>query len=151
MTRTRQPTQPQAGRLEPAYNLFRREHEPDLCCAVPQDHRVPAFISPDQWSYAGTIHGGSAPLGFRARAAHDGVRLNGFYLFHAHQVRPRLASVAQTAISPPQRLATAVRRARRSRLQAAQKVDGPNLGTVVGAQIAGADPSVPASRDRSPA
>ena len=146
MTRRRQQSRPYAGSggFEATYNLFRRKLEPDLHCAVPQDHRVPDFIGPDHWSYEGTIQESSgAPLGFRTRPARLGVRLNGFYLFHAHQVRPRITSVDQVTLSPPRRLATAVKRARRPRLQAARQEDGPSLGTHVGAQVAGSGPRLP--------
>jgi hypothetical protein len=70
-----------------AFNVFVRHRQPDLRCAVRQDHRVPTFIRQDAWSFAYTIDfsipSRPAPRGFRPDAAHEAMRLTGFYLFHA--------------------------------------------------------------------
>jgi len=80
----------QAGEARSAsYNLFRRREEPDLYCAVPQPRPVPAFVSGDEWEFAGAVLAGDgAPLGFDPRAALAGARLNGFYVFLARSAVP---------------------------------------------------------------
>ena len=68
--------------LRLAYNLFRRRLMPDLCCAVPEDRPVPAFLEGTTWEYAGTLHQNNLPPpGFDPTAAELGVQLNGFHLF----------------------------------------------------------------------
>ena len=68
--------------LETPYNLFRRKLAPDLCCALPEDRPVPAFLDGDTWEYAGTLREGDVPpLGFDRAAAELGAQLNGFHLF----------------------------------------------------------------------
>jgi hypothetical protein len=58
-----------------------------LRCAVRQDHPIPTFIREEAWSFACTIDlsipSRPAPRGFRPDAAHEAMRLTGFYLFHA--------------------------------------------------------------------
>ena len=72
----------------PAYNLFRRKRQTDLCCAVPEDRLIPDFLAPEGWEFVGTVrHPPDAPPGFKEEAARVGVRLRGFYLFQAHTVR----------------------------------------------------------------
>lgn len=67
-----------------AYNLFRRRNEPDLYCAVPEDHPVPSFISGEAWDFGGTLDSPVTTLrGFDPQAARHGVRLTGYYLFLA--------------------------------------------------------------------
>jgi hypothetical protein len=76
---------------EPVYNLFRRRAEPELYCAVPEDHAVPAFVAHEDWEYAGKVKEAAEPDAFHRRAARVGVRLSGFYLFQA--VHPRHARI----------------------------------------------------------
>ncbi|WP_245239756.1 hypothetical protein [Methylobacterium variabile] len=74
---------PRTVRRWPTYNLFRRREEPDLICAVPNDFPVPAFVSGEAWTYAGSISAPSeAPAGFSAEAAEHGAEICGFHLFH---------------------------------------------------------------------
>ncbi len=76
---------PRSASLERSYNLFRRKHERDLYCAVPEDCPVPVFIDGEQWEYAMTVIGPrGTPLGFKQAAALSGCSNNGFYLFYAH-------------------------------------------------------------------
>jgi hypothetical protein len=71
------------------YNLFRNREREDLCCAVPEDHAVPGFVTNRDWSFSGPLASANAPRGFDARAAAGGVQLNGFYVFQ--EVRPTLS------------------------------------------------------------
>jgi hypothetical protein len=65
----------------PLYNLFRRQEEPHLHCAVPEDRPVPGFIGQDSWAFCGTLsERTNTPRGFDEHAA-TGARFNGFYLF----------------------------------------------------------------------
>jgi hypothetical protein len=70
-----------------SFNVFVRHRQPDLHCAVRQDHPIPTFIRQQVWSFACTIDlsipSQPAPRGFRPDAAHEAMRLTGFYLFHA--------------------------------------------------------------------
>ncbi|HVL73287.1 MAG TPA: hypothetical protein VM434_15580 [Beijerinckiaceae bacterium] len=67
-----------------AYNLFRRKGDTDLFCAVPEECAVPGFLQGRSWEFSGRLsEPRSAPIGFDARAATTGVRLNGFYLFQS--------------------------------------------------------------------
>lgn len=67
------------------YNLFRRKGQRALCCAVRQDKPVPAFLHGEAWDFGGTIFDDAAsPTGFRAKAASEATRINGYYLFHTH-------------------------------------------------------------------
>jgi len=72
-------------RPSPSYNLFRREDKPDLYCAVPEDQTVPSFLRGEHWAFVGRIKQAAALPGFQEEQARSGVRLNGFYLFMAHQ------------------------------------------------------------------
>ncbi|TGE00289.1 hypothetical protein [Methylobacterium nonmethylotrophicum] len=82
---------PRTVRRWPTYNLFRRRAEPELVCAVPNDFPVPAFITGEAWSYAGSISAPSeAPPGFSAAVAEHGAETCGFHLFHQ---LPAVASV----------------------------------------------------------
>ncbi len=64
------------------YNLFRNRQRPELLCAVPEDRPVPSFLEPDDWSFEWPLRPPDMrPPGFEDRAAHVGVRFNGFYLF----------------------------------------------------------------------
>ena len=67
-----------------AYNLFRYRDNQDLICAVPEDHAVPRFIAGRTWGFDRKLtEAATAPTGFNTRAATNGVRLNGFYLFQS--------------------------------------------------------------------
>ena len=67
-----------------AYNLFRHRGEPQLVCAVSEDCAVPGFIAPKAWGFDRKLtEPVAAPMGFDAKAAADGVRFNGFYLFQS--------------------------------------------------------------------
>jgi hypothetical protein len=70
------------------YNLFRNRDREDLCCAVPEDKPVPAFVTDQGWTFAGPVGGQKRPRGFDGRAADEGARLNGFYVFQ--EVRPTM-------------------------------------------------------------
>ena len=69
----------------PAYNVFRRKHQPALRCAVPLDLPVPSFVSGETWDFGGTVTGEQPPPGFKPEAADQAVRHTGYYLFHAVQ------------------------------------------------------------------
>jgi hypothetical protein len=67
-----------------AYNLFRRKRKQDFYCAVPEDRAVPAFLHADNWEFDRRVEEtAGAPFGFDARAAQEGSRFIGFYLFQA--------------------------------------------------------------------
>jgi hypothetical protein len=69
-----------------AYNLFRHSDKQDLVCAVPEDCAVPGFIADRTWDFERKLmEPATAPRGFDASAATDGVRLNGFYLFQSFE------------------------------------------------------------------
>jgi hypothetical protein len=70
-----------------SYNLFRLKGRESMCCAVPEDHVVPAFLTDRRWSFGGRIDGAEALRGFDGRAAATGVRFNGFYLFQSFEAR----------------------------------------------------------------
>ena len=64
------------------YNLFRREGENHLVCAVPEDCAIPGFIDGPAWEFDTKLTGATpTPTGFDPRAAADGARFHGFYLF----------------------------------------------------------------------
>lgn len=64
------------------YNLFRNKQRAALLCAVPEHRPVPTFLNPEQWTFERTLQASDvSPPGFEDRAAHVGVRFNGFYLF----------------------------------------------------------------------
>ena len=76
-----------------AYNLFRHRSKQELVCAVPEDCPVPGFIATKAWGFDRKVtEPAAAPVGFKASAASDSVRFNGFYLFqsfckHARSIR----------------------------------------------------------------
>lgn len=90
------PAHPKSRRRETApadsrarYRLFRRQHEPELYCAVPPGQPLPAFLRSDLWQAIGEMHeAGPMPLGFDPEAARIGIQLNGFYLFIAFDPIP---------------------------------------------------------------
>ena len=68
-----------------SYNLFRSTKPDGLVCAVPEERSVPSFVVEPHWQFGGRIEGQEAPLGFDRKAAMEGVRFNGFYLFASFQ------------------------------------------------------------------
>ena len=67
--------------IELRYNLFRHKWRPDLCCAVPEHHPVPSFITGDQWDYGGTRDGAISPPGWNLTAVDAGMCLDSSHLF----------------------------------------------------------------------
>ena len=66
----------------PAYNLFRHRDKQHVICAVPEGHGVPNFIAEKTWEFVRKLaEPAAAPIEFNPRAATEGVRVNGFYLF----------------------------------------------------------------------
>ncbi len=70
-----------------SYNLFRLRGQEAVCCAVPEDHAVPTFLTGRRWSFGGRIDAPHGPVGFDDRAADTSVRFNGFYLFQSLEAR----------------------------------------------------------------
>jgi len=68
-----------------SYNLFRSTLPDGLVCAVPEQRSVPSFLVEPNWQFGGRTDGADAPLGFDRKAAMEGVRFNGFYLFATFQ------------------------------------------------------------------
>ena len=71
-----------------SYNLFRSTKPDGLVCAVPEERSVPAFVVEPNWEFGGRLgsqDAPDAPLGFDRKAALEGVRFNGFYLFASFQ------------------------------------------------------------------
>lgn len=67
-----------------AYNLFRRKRKQDFYCAVPEDRAVPTFLQAETWEFDRRVEEPArAPFGFDPKAAREGSRFNGFYLFQA--------------------------------------------------------------------
>ena len=65
-----------------AYNLFRHRDKQHVICAVPEGRAAPGFIAEKTWEFVRKLaEPTAAPTGFDPKAAMDGVRLNGFYLF----------------------------------------------------------------------
>jgi len=66
----------------PAYNLFRHREKQHVICAVPEGLTVPNLIAEKTWEFVRKLaEPAAAPIGFNPRAATEGVRVNGFYLF----------------------------------------------------------------------
>lgn len=61
------------------YNLFRRQNEEDLYCAVPEDVPVPPFVTDERWEWTQSLDV-SQLSGFDAKAAEISANRNGFYL-----------------------------------------------------------------------
>jgi hypothetical protein len=84
MTSVQPPRPDQPDPADYAYNLFRNKQRPDIICAVPEDRPVPHFIDQERWTFEQPLRPLQArPPGFDSKAAHTGVRFNGFYLFYA--------------------------------------------------------------------
>ena len=64
------------------YNLFRRQNEEDLYCAVPADVAVPSFLTDETWEWAQSLDVRQLS-DFDAEAAEISANTNGFYLFHS--------------------------------------------------------------------
>ncbi|WP_336492274.1 hypothetical protein [Methylobacterium nigriterrae] len=81
------PSQTENGMQAPpaAYNVFRRKRKPALHCAVRQDRPVPTFVNGETWDFGGIATMTEPPPGFQPEAAHEAMRLTGYYLFHALQ------------------------------------------------------------------
>jgi hypothetical protein len=72
------------------YNLFRRKGASHLVCAVAEDCAVPTFIDADGWGFGGKVREpNSRPIGFDPRAAAEGSRFHGFYLFQSFGIPER--------------------------------------------------------------
>ena len=56
------------------YNLFRRQNEEDLYCAVPVDVAVPSFVTDERWEWAQSLDVSQLEIS---------ANTNGFYLFHS--------------------------------------------------------------------
>jgi hypothetical protein len=70
------------------FNLFRNQQRPELRCAVPEDRPIPHFLGPEQWAFERALRPlDPPPPGFHRRAAHAGIRFNGFYLFQLTDLR----------------------------------------------------------------
>jgi hypothetical protein len=64
-----------------AYNLFQHKCASRFVCAVAKGSAVPGFMG-TAWEYVGSVGGAaSLPAGFDPRAAAEGSRFHGFYLF----------------------------------------------------------------------
>jgi hypothetical protein len=75
------------------YNLFRNKQRTALLCAVPEHRPVPNFLNVEQWIFERTLQASAVgPPGFDDRAAHVGVRYNGFYLFQVTAFQRRMAA-----------------------------------------------------------
>src|SRR3954453_8138513 len=81
-----------SGEYRPTFNLFRHKRLPDLLCAVPEDHPVPAFVTGSSWTFAGTVSETYGLVERNWRGVEDGVNLIGFYLFHSCPVRQEVPS-----------------------------------------------------------
>ena len=57
-------------------NVFRHKGRLDLCCAVPEHHPVPSFITGDQWEYWGTRYDAISPPGWNLTAVDAGMCLD---------------------------------------------------------------------------
>jgi hypothetical protein len=87
-----------------SYNLFRSTQPDGLVCAVPEERSVPSFVVGPHWQFGGRIENQEAPLGFDRRAAVEGVRFNGFYLFASFQKdRPGREGLAAFPVCPAHR------------------------------------------------
>ncbi|WP_462117002.1 hypothetical protein [Methylorubrum extorquens] len=46
---------------------------------------MPSFVQDETWEFGGTVWSEEPPTGFHPEAAHQAMRLTGYYLFHALQ------------------------------------------------------------------
>jgi hypothetical protein len=67
-------------------SVYRREGEPGLCCAVPADEPVPAFVGGGPWRRDAAL--------LDPHAAGEALRSMGFYMFHG-VVEPEPGSARQ--------------------------------------------------------
>jgi hypothetical protein len=63
-------------------DLFRRQGEANLFCALLKSLPVPKFLIEDEWEYARPVDVGTLS-GFDAAVARVSAGANGFYLFHS--------------------------------------------------------------------
>jgi PAS domain-containing protein len=80
---SREPAPARPERRSCTYKLFRNKPRPELLCAVPEDRSGPSFLASQEWEFERHLRPWHNQPGFRDRAAHAGVQLNGFYLFQA--------------------------------------------------------------------
>jgi hypothetical protein len=78
-------------------NLFRHKWQPDLCCAVPEHHPVPSFVTGEQWDFGGTWEGPIPPPGLKPTAAEPGLCVDGSHLFEVPGPRERLTTTEHPA------------------------------------------------------
>ena len=69
-----------------AFNVFQRQRQPALRCAVRQDRPVPTFITGEIWSFGGTTTVEQPSPGFQPEAANEAMRFTGYYLYEAKSV-----------------------------------------------------------------
>lgn len=85
------PAQP--GLRNCVYNLFKNKQRSEILCAVPEDHPIPGFLGPEQWTFDRPLRPlDMLPPGFHERAAQTGVRFNGFYLFQVTDTHGKIAA-----------------------------------------------------------
>jgi hypothetical protein len=66
------------------YNLFLRKRANHRVCAVAEDCTIPTFIDTGEWEFAGQVRESDRrPIGFDPRAAVEGSRFQGVYLFQS--------------------------------------------------------------------
>jgi hypothetical protein len=76
------------------YNLFRNKLRLNIMCAVPEHSPVPAFLTPEDWTFDQALRpADETPPGFCSRAAQMGAQFNSYYLFQT-TVAVRSSSVA---------------------------------------------------------
>jgi hypothetical protein len=84
------------------YNLFCREDQDELVCAVPEDQPVPSFITGPPWDFIGRVQESViGSMGFNHGAAEASVQMNGFYLFqliHASDLQKARQGCAAEAV-----------------------------------------------------
>ena len=85
------------------YNLFRHKWQPDLCCAVPEHHPVPSFVTGEQWDFEGTWVGPIFPPGLKPTAVEPDLCVAGFHLFRVTGPRGRLTMPEHPAAGGPWR------------------------------------------------
>jgi hypothetical protein len=96
---------------DPTHNLFLGGEDGGLCCAVPLDRPVPAFLDGLEWSFAATMPPeGVPPAGFDWSEAAISIRSHGFYLFCVTDIThsSRTQKCASDASTPDSRTDRAV-------------------------------------------
>lgn len=65
-----------------SYKVYFRTTKPALRCAIRKDFPLPDFIDPEAWEFLCNVKGEVAiPGGFQPAAAHEAMRLTGYYVF----------------------------------------------------------------------